>query len=150
MVSAGYLIATIMKSFVATTKIARPPEAIWAVLTDATSYSGWATGVHRLEGKIENGTVLRLFTVSKPERPMKLRVSHLESPKTFTLSGGLPLNLFRGDRTVTLTPQPDGTTEFKMSERFSGVLSPIMNRMIPDLTDSFQEYAEALKQKCEG
>ena len=139
-----------MKSFVATTKIARPPEAIWAVLTDATSYSDWATGVHHLEGQIENGAVLKLFTVSKPERPMKLKVSHLESSKTFTLSGGLPLNLFRGDRTITLTPQSDGTTEFKMREVFSGFLSPIMNRMIPDLTDSFQTYAEALKQKCEG
>ena len=139
-----------MKSFVATTKIARPPEAIWAVLTDATSYSDWATGVHRLEGQIENGAVLKLFTVSKPERPMTLKVSYLESPKTFTLSGGLPLNLFRGDRTITLTPRSDGTTEFKMREVFSGFLSPIMNRMIPDLTDSFQTYAEALKQKCEG
>lgn len=31
-----------MKYFVATIKIARPPEAIWAVLMDATSYSDWA------------------------------------------------------------------------------------------------------------
>lgn len=139
-----------MKSFVATTKITRPPEAIWAVLTDATSYSDWATGVHHLEGQIEDGAVLKLFTVSKPNRPMKLKVSHLEKPKTFTLSGGLPLGLFRGDRTVTLTSQPDGTTEFKMSEVFSGFLSPLMERMIPDLTDSFKAYAEALKQKCEG
>lgn len=81
---------------------------------------------------------------------MELKVSDLESPKTFTLSGGLPLNLFRGDRTVTLTPQPNSTTEFKMSELFSGFLSPIMNRMIPDLTDPFKAYAEALKQKCAG
>ena len=139
-----------MKSFAATINIARPPEAIWAVLADATSYSEWATGVHRLEGQIENGAVLKLFTVSKPERPMKLKVSQLESPKTFTLSGGLPLGLFSGDRTVTLTPRPDGMTEFKMSEVFSGLLSPIMERMIPDLTDSFKAYAEALKQTCEG
>ena len=139
-----------MKSFVVTTRIMSPPAAIWAVLTDATSYSDWATGVHRLEGQIENGSILKLFTVSKPERSMKLKVSDLESPKTFTLSGGLPLNLFRGDRTVTLTPQSDGTTEFKMREVFSGFLSPIMGRMIPDLTDSFEAYAEGLKQRCEG
>jgi hypothetical protein len=139
-----------MKSFAATTRIARSPEAIWAALMDASSYADWATGVHRLEGQIENGAVLKLFTASKPERPMKLKVTHLESPKTFTLSGGLPLNLFRGDRTITLTPQPDGTTEFKMREVFSGFLSPIMGRMIPDLTESFETYAEALKQKCES
>lgn len=139
-----------MKNFVATTKIARSPDAIWAVLMDTPSYSDWAPGIHRLEGRIEKGAVLTLFTASNPERPMILKVSHLESPKTFTLSGGLPFNLMRGDRTVTLTPQPDGTTEFKMSEAFSGFLSPILNRMIPDLTDSFKTYAEALKQKCAG
>ena len=113
-----------MKSFAVTTKIARPPEAIWAVLTDATTYAEWAAGVHRLEGQIENGALLKLFTVSKPQSPMSLRVSDLESPKTFKLSGGLPLNLFRGDRTITLTPQPDGTTEFSMCEVFSGLLAP--------------------------
>ena len=145
----GLLVAGVMKSFAVTTKIACPPEAIWAVLTDATTYSDWAAGVHRLEGQIENDALLKLFTVSKPERPMSLRVSAVESPKTFTLSGGLPLNLFRGDRTVTLTPQPDGTTEFSMQEVFSGWLEPIMGRMIPDLTESFEAYATGLKHKCE-
>ena len=139
-----------MKSFSVTTKIAGSPEKIWSVLTDSTSYPEWAAGVHRLEGKIENGAVLKLFTVSKPQKAMNLKVTHFVAPQTFTLSGGFPLNLFRGDRTITLTPQSDGTTEFTMSEVFSGLLEPIMARMIPDLTPNFQAYAAGLKQKCES
>ncbi|MDB9528589.1 SRPBCC domain-containing protein [Oscillatoria sp. CS-180] len=139
-----------MKTFSANINIARPPEAVWAVLMDTSSYSEWATGVHRLEGQIENGALLKLSTVSKPQNFMDLRVSKVESPKTFTVSGGLPLNLFRGDRTVTLTPQPDGTTEFEMREVFSGLLEPILGRMLPDLTESFESYAAGLKQMCEG
>lgn len=139
-----------MKSFSATIKIARAPEAVWSVLMDTRGYGEWAAGVHRLEGKIEKDAVLQLFTVSKPQQPMALKVSNLVYPKTFTLSGGLPLNLFRGDRTFTLTPQPDGTTEFKMGEVFSGLLEPVMGRMIPDLTPSFESYLAGLKKKCEG
>lgn len=139
-----------MKSFSTKITIARPPEAIWAVLMDTASYSEWAAGVHRLEGEIEEEAVLQLFTASKPERPMNLRVRRLLPSETFTLSGGLPLGLFRGDRTFTLTPQPDGTTEFSMSEVFSGLLEPIMGRMIPDLTPSFESYAAGLKKQCEG
>ena len=59
-----------MKSFSVTTKIASSPEKIWSVLTDPTSYPEWAAGVHRLEGKIENGAVLKLFTVSKPQNEL--------------------------------------------------------------------------------
>lgn len=139
-----------MRTFSTTIKIACPPEAIWAVLTDVTCYSEWATGIHRLEGQIANGEVLQLFTNSKPQRPMALMVNSFVPPKTFTLSGGLPLNLFRGDRTFTLTPQPDGTTEFSMCEVFSGFLAPLLGRMLPDLTPSFEEFAAGLKQRCES
>lgn len=139
-----------MRTFSASIKIARPPEVVWSVLIDAERYSEWATGIHRLEGQIANGEVLQLFTNSKPQRPMALTVSKLVPPKTFALSGGLPLNLFRGDRTLTLTPQPDSTTEFSMSEVFSGLLEPLLGRMLPDLTPSFEQFAAGLKQMCEG
>ncbi len=139
-----------MKTFSASIKIDRPPEAIWAVLTDAASYSEWAAGIHRLEGQFANGEVLQLSTKSKPQRPMALTVNNLVPPKTFTLSGGLPLNLFRGDRTLTLTPQLDNTTEFRVCEVFSGLLEPLLGRMLPDLTSSLEEFAAGLKQRCEG
>ncbi len=138
-----------MKSFAASTIIARSPDDIWSVLTDAASYSEWATGIHRLEGQIIEGGVLKLFTASKPKQSMPLKVGGLIAPKTFTLSGGLPFGLFRGDRTFTLTPQPDGSTEFMVCEVFSGPLEPLLGRKIPDLTPSFEAFAAGLKERCE-
>ncbi|NEQ49690.1 MAG: SRPBCC domain-containing protein [Leptolyngbya sp. SIO3F4] len=138
-----------MKSFQVTITIDRSIDAIWSVLTDASSYPEWATGTHRLEGQIMEGGVLKLSTVSKPDKPMTLKVTKFVAPTTFTLSGGLPLGLFRGERTFTLTPQPDGRTEFHMCEVFKGPLEPLLGRMIPDLTPSFESYAAGLKNKCE-
>ncbi|MGF1460465.1 MAG: SRPBCC family protein [Leptolyngbyaceae cyanobacterium] len=127
-----------------------PPETVWEVLTDASSYPKWAVGIHRLEGQIAEGKRLQPFTISKPQSPMTLRVRNLVRPRTLTLSGGLPLNLFRGDRTFTLIPQPDSTTEFRMCEVFSGPLSPVLGRIIPDLTASFEACATGLKNWCEN
>ncbi len=139
-----------MKSFETTITIERPMEAVWSVLTDAATYSEWATGTRRLEGQIVKGGVLKLFTASKPQQPMTLKVTKLVAPQTFTLSGGLPFGLFRGNRTFTLTPLSDGRTEFHMCEVFTGPLAPILGGMIPDLTPSFEAYAAGLKHKCEG
>jgi hypothetical protein len=139
-----------MRTFSASIKIARPPKVIWSVLTDADRYSEWAAGIHRLEGHFANGEVLQLSTISKPQRPMALTVNNLIPLETFTLSGGLPLNLFRGDRTFNLTPQLDSTTEFRVCEVFSGLLEPLLGRMLPDLTPSLEEFAAGLKQRCEG
>ncbi|MGD1856399.1 MAG: SRPBCC family protein [Leptolyngbyaceae cyanobacterium] len=138
-----------MKSFQASTIIERPPATVWSVLTDAAGYSDWATGTHRLEGQITEGGVLKLFTQSKPQQPMTLTVKDVVAPRTFTLSGGLPLGLFRGNRTCTLTPLADSRTEFIMKEVFTGPLEPILGRMLPDLTPSFEEFAAGLKQRCE-
>lgn len=139
-----------MKSFETTITIDRPADAIWSVLMDTASYPDWATGTHRLEGQIMAGNILKLFTVSKPKQPMILKVTALVASKTFTLTGGIPFGLFRGDRTFTLTPQSDGRTEFHMCEVFTGILEPVFGRMLPDLTPSFEAYAAGLKQKCES
>lgn len=139
-----------MRSFETTITIARPAASIWSVLADVNSYPEWAVGTHRLEGQMMKGGVLKLFTVSKPQQPMTLKVTNFVAPQTFTLSGGLPFGLFRGDRTFTLKPLSEDSTKFHMREVFTGPLEPILGRMIPDLTPSFEAYAAGLKQKCEG
>ena len=61
----------------------------------------------------------------------------------------MPLGLFRGVRTFTLTPSGDGSTTFEMVEVFSGLLEPLISKSIPDMTDSFEEFAESLKRAAE-
>ena len=47
--------------------------------------------------------------------------------------GGMPLGLFKGERTFTVTPGPDGSVTFSMAELYSGLLEPLIGRTIPDL-----------------
>jgi hypothetical protein len=64
-------------------------------------------------------------------------------------SGGMPLGLFTGTRTFTLTPRSDGSTEFTMREEFRGLLAPLIGRSIPDLQPAFDAFAAALKREAE-
>lgn len=37
-----------------------------------------------------------------------------------------------------------------MREEFTGLLAGLITRAIPNLQPSFEEFAEALKRRCEG
>jgi hypothetical protein len=65
-------------------------------------------------------------------------------------AGGMPLGLFKGERTFTLTERGGGTVEFRISEAFSGLLSPLIERSIPNLQPAFDEFAADLKKRAEA
>jgi len=65
-------------------------------------------------------------------------------------SDGMPLGLFKGARTFSLTPQDDGTTEFFMEEVYTGLMAPMITKSIPDMTDSFEQFADGLKAAAES
>jgi hypothetical protein len=64
-------------------------------------------------------------------------------------SGGMPLGLFKGVRTFTLSAE-DGGTRFTMREEYTGPLLPLIWRSMPDLGPSFEQFARGLKAKAEA
>lgn len=64
-------------------------------------------------------------------------------------TGGMPMGLFTGVRRFRLSGT-DGGTRFDMSETFSGPLSGLITRMMPDLTASFERFAAALARDAEA
>ena len=64
--------------------------------------------------------------------------------------GGMPRGLFTGVRTYTLTPEGEGRTRFAMREEFTGPLLPLIWRSMPDMSDSFRQFASGLKQRAEA
>ena len=58
--------------------------------------------------------------------------------------------MFRGERTFTLTPRGDGTTDFSMVEVFSGVMLPMIKGSLPDFVPVFEHYARDLKREAES
>jgi hypothetical protein len=134
--------------YAVTKRIDAQPERIWTLLTDASGYAQWNPAIVSLDGAITLGGSIRLVSVVNPKRTFKLKVTHLEPPRLMIWADGMPLGLFKGVRTYTLTPQ--GTqTDFAMEEVFSGPLAPLITKAIPDLTDSFEQFAMGLKAAAE-
>lgn len=84
-----------------------------------------------------------------PGRAFPVKVTEFQPGIAMTWTGGIPLGLFKGVRTFRLTSKGNGTVEFAMKEEFSGLLSPLMERSIPDLQPAFEEFAAGLKKKAE-
>ena len=139
-----------MKAYEASATIAADPETIWAILTDAADYPGWDSGVERIEGRIAPNETIKVFTDLSPGRAFPAKVTVFEPGRRMVWAGGMPLGLFTGVRTFTLTPQGDGTTEFRTREEFSGPLLPLIGRRMPDLQPSFDRFAAGLKRRAEG
>jgi hypothetical protein len=137
-------------SYTGASTIATAPDRAWALLTDAASYPTWNPTVLSLEGTVAAGQKIRLVSSLDPKRTFKLKVAEADAPHRMVWSSGMPLGLFSGRRTFTLTPRTDGGTDFTMTEEFSGPMAPLITKAIPDMTDSFAQFAQALKVAAEA
>ena len=139
-----------MKSFSATTTITASPDRIWKILTDASRFPQWEPNVTRIEGTIALGEKITVYTKLSPNRAFPVTVSVFEPGKKMVWSSSMPLGLFKGERTFTLTPIGKGKVEVVTKEEFSGLLLPLIGRTIPDLTETFQNFAAGLKKRAES
>ena len=138
-----------MKTYSATTTIHASAETIWNILTDAKAYPSWDLSMDHIEGKIALGETVKFFTkLSAQAFPVK--VTAFEPGRKMVLTGGMPLGLFKSERTHTLTANKDGSVTFKTEEIFSGLLLPVFGKNIPDLTGNFNNFAAALKKRAES
>jgi hypothetical protein len=139
-----------LKTFSTKTLINARSDAIWSILTDAPRYPDWDTGVERIEGRIASGEKIKVFSKLSPGRAFPIKVTEIEPGRGMKWSSGMPLGLFKGERTFRLTPQADGQTEFFMEEIFSGVLLPLIGRSLPDFGPIFEQFAADLKRRAES
>lgn len=138
-----------MKAYEATATIAADPQTVWSILTDGGGYTTWPSGVEKLEGRIVPGNRLKVTSSANPGRAFAVTVTEFTPPRSMTWSGGMPLGLFRGVRTFTLTPDNGGGTRFRVHEEYTGPLLPLIWRSMPDLGPSFEQFATGLKQRAE-
>jgi len=133
-----------------TRTIAAGPQVIWDLLTNASAYPEWNPAVLGIEGEIREGKTIKLKSIVNPDRQFKLKVSDVQPPRHMVWSDGMPLGLFRGARSFDVVPRGDGTSEFKMEEVYSGLMAPLITRSIPDMSDSFDKFADGLKEAAES
>ncbi len=139
-----------MRYYEASSTIAASPEAVWSVLSDGASWPAWDSGVEAVEGRIELGGTLTIRSEAAPGRTFPVKVTSFDRATRMQFSGGMPLGLFRGVRTYSLSVDPDGATAFAMREEYTGPLVPLIWRSMPDLSPSFDNFAMGLKSCVES
>jgi len=135
-----------MRAYEASALIDSPPEQVWAVLTDVAGWPAWDSGVSAVDGEMVLGRKLTIRVEASPGRAFPVKVAVLDAPSRIVLRGGMPLGLFTGERTYTLSPDGSGT-RFAMREEYTGPLAGMIFKSIPDLGPSFQRFAEGLRHR---
>jgi hypothetical protein len=138
-----------MKYFSASTNIKAMPDTIWKILTDAPNYPTWDPGVLRIEGTIAKGQSVTAYTKVNPNRAFPAKVTEFVPGQKMIWVGGMPLGLFKGVRTFTLTPKGDGSVDFTLREDYGGPLLPLFAGSIPDLGKTFEDFVAGLKARAE-
>ncbi|MGQ0604256.1 MAG: SRPBCC family protein [Anaerolineales bacterium] len=139
-----------MKTFSVRTNIKAPAETVWKILTDASRWTEWNTTVDKIEGTIAPGEKVTVSVKINPGRAFPLKVTEFVPPTRMVWADGMPLGLFKGERSYTLAPQTDGSVDFAMREDYTGLLAPMFTGSIPDLQPAFDEFAAALKRRAEA
>lgn len=136
-----------MRRYQASTTIQAAPETVWKILTDAAGYPKWDASMERIEGQLALGQTVKFYT-KLAAQAFPVRVTAFEPARKLVLTGGMPLGLFKSERTHSLSPASGGTL-FKTEEIFSGLLLPVFGKSIPDLTENFQGFVAVLKKQAE-
>jgi hypothetical protein len=136
--------------FQASSVIDARPDAVWAVLVDGPRWTDWDSAVVRVEGTIALGHKVTVFPEVNPKRGFPVKVVEFTPGQRMVWRGGMPLGLFTGTRTYTLTEQSDGKVRFAMREVYTGPLAGLITRSIPDLAPSFTRFADGLKRRVES
>ncbi len=117
---------------------------------NADGYADWNDAVISIQGPIREGDTIKLVSTVSPKRTFNLRVTQMQAPSRMAWSDGMRLGLFRGERTFSITGNGDVRSEFTMVEDFTGPLAGLVTKAIFDLTDSFDTFADSLKNAAEA
>lgn len=140
--------ATFRMSCAITCRIQAKPERVWSLLTNAEDFSRWNSTVTKIVGPIQLGQKLAIEVPAAPGRTFRPRVTRFEPMSSMEWSDGMA-PMFKGVRTFSLTPQPDGGTELSMVEVFRGLMLPMIKGSLPDFGPVFEAYAADLKREAE-
>ncbi len=133
-----------------TVHIDSPAERVWQLLTDTDWWNRAENGVVRVAGRIESGEKIELVSELQPKRGFTLKVTEMLEPRRMTWTGGMPLGLCTGRRSFVIESTDERSCTFTMAEDFTGPLSPMIVRSLPDFQASFDGFAHALKTDSES
>ncbi|MDR1977000.1 MAG: SRPBCC domain-containing protein [Campylobacteraceae bacterium] len=111
-------------------KINAKPEVIWEILVDFDNYPKWNPFIKMVKGEVKVGNKITVKVVPQGKRGMtfKPKVLTFEKNREISWIGKLIISgLFDGEHKLILIDNNDGTTTFKQSEKFDGILVTLFN-----------------------
>lgn len=133
-------------------EIDAPPEAVWEVLVDFTSYPDWNPFIRRIEGVPVRGERLRVRIEPPGSRgaTVKPRVEVADPERKLEWAGHLFVpGLFDGRHSFEIEPLDDDRVRFVQRERFSGLLVGLLLDEA-SVRRGFDAMNRALKARVEG
>lgn len=129
------------------------PDKVWKILTDFDNYPTWNPFIKSIKGtaKVGNKITARMEPPGAKGMTFKPKVLVFEINKEFKWIGHLLIpGLFDGQHKFELIDNGNGTTTFRQSEKFGGILIPLFKKMIDNNTlQGFNEMNSKLKELAE-
>lgn len=129
------------------------PAKVWSILTNFEQYPNWNPFIKSLTGEVAVGNKIKARMEPPGAKGMtfKPRVLAFDAHKEFRWIGHLLFpGLFDGEHKFVLIDNGDGSTTFRQSEKFKGILVPLFKKMLDVNTiDGFNQMNQALKTLAE-
>ena len=133
-------------------EIDAPPLRVWDVLTDVARFREWNPFITRIEGAPEPGARLRVEIKPPGRSAMTFSPTVLAARpgKELRWRGRLLLpGVFDGEHAFELQER-GGICVFRQSERFTGLLVPLLGGALAATERGFAAMNAALKKRAEG
>jgi hypothetical protein len=129
------------------------PSRVWKVLVNFEAYPSWNPFIKSISGPLKAGAKLEANICPPGAKGMvfKPTVINCEANKELRWLGSLGMPyIFDGEHTFKLEDNGDGTTRFLQFERFRGILTPFLSKMLDVNTlAGFELMNQQLKQIAE-
>jgi hypothetical protein len=129
-----------------------PPERVWATLLDFDAYPDW-NPLLRVRGRPNVGARLDVeYTTGGRTVRFRPTVTVCDRRRELCWQRHRYVRgLFDGEHRFRVDPVGDGRSRFAQAESFSGVLAPLLFRLVRDSTRSdFEAMNAALKRRAEA
>jgi hypothetical protein len=134
-------------------EIDAPPSAVWSVLIERARYPEWNPFVRRWGGELRVGNRMSVDLRPPGGRVYTFRpvLVAFEDGREIRWLGKLgPGGLFNGEHSLRVEPLAEDRTRFVQSERFTGILVPLLRGAIAGASAGFEQMNQALKRRVEN
>lgn len=140
-----------MPSIHTTELIDAPPDRVWQILADLSSYPDWNPFIIEASGELREGEKLVLRMQPPGGKAMNFRPTVLKADRGQELRwlGRLGFRgIFDGEHYFRLTPEGGGT-RLDQGEEFTGLLPRFMGKVLSQTERGFEALNAALRKRAE-